>query len=175
MGQYESALKHWGIPGQQWGVRRWQNEDGTFNEAGKLRYFGKAAKDLYDYHQSRGYTLTSDPGTRKASIMAGTNYEKYREKLSQNSKKDPLYSKAVKELLNEVNKTWNDDTFKHLVKTNLDMKRYIKEGEEYYKNLNSEMSSRYISYVLNDMMKNDYKVDERGKYTISSNGKRVKL
>ena len=34
------SLKHFGIPGQKWGTRRWQNPDGTFNAAGKLRYFG---------------------------------------------------------------------------------------------------------------------------------------
>ena len=33
-------LYHHGIKGQKWGQRRWQNEDGTFNEAGKKRYFG---------------------------------------------------------------------------------------------------------------------------------------
>lgn len=36
---YESNyLMHHGIKGQKWGVRRWQNADGTFNEAGKRRY-----------------------------------------------------------------------------------------------------------------------------------------
>ena len=34
------ALKHYGITGQKWGQRRWQNPDGTFNAEGKIRYFG---------------------------------------------------------------------------------------------------------------------------------------
>lgn len=33
-----SELKHFGIPGQKWGIRRWQNADGSFNEEGKKRY-----------------------------------------------------------------------------------------------------------------------------------------
>ena len=37
-------LYHHGIKGQKWGVRRWQNADGTFNEAGKKRYFGDGEK-----------------------------------------------------------------------------------------------------------------------------------
>lgn len=32
-------LQHWGIKGQKWGVRRYQNEDGTLTEAGKKRYY----------------------------------------------------------------------------------------------------------------------------------------
>ena len=34
----EYELFHWGIKGQKWGVRRFQNEDGTLTEAGKKRY-----------------------------------------------------------------------------------------------------------------------------------------
>ena len=35
---YELCLAHHGIKGQQWGVRRYQNPDGTLTEAGKKRY-----------------------------------------------------------------------------------------------------------------------------------------
>lgn len=31
-------LMHFGIPGQKWGERRFQNEDGTLTPAGKVRY-----------------------------------------------------------------------------------------------------------------------------------------
>lgn len=31
-------LYHYGIKGQRWGTRRWQNDDGSFNEEGKIRY-----------------------------------------------------------------------------------------------------------------------------------------
>ena len=34
----DNCLAHFGIRGQKWGVRRYQNEDGTLTEAGKQRY-----------------------------------------------------------------------------------------------------------------------------------------
>lgn len=33
-----TELYHWGIKGQKWGVRRFQNPDGTLTEEGKKRY-----------------------------------------------------------------------------------------------------------------------------------------
>lgn len=33
-----TSLYHYGIQGQKWGLRRWQNEDGSFNYEGKIRY-----------------------------------------------------------------------------------------------------------------------------------------
>ena len=35
---YNNELYHWGKKGMKWGVRRYQNEDGTLTEAGKKRY-----------------------------------------------------------------------------------------------------------------------------------------
>lgn len=32
-----NELYHWGIKGQKWGNRRYQNEDGTYTEEGKIR------------------------------------------------------------------------------------------------------------------------------------------
>ncbi len=33
----ENSLKHFGVKGQRWGVRRYQNEDGTRTRTGKQR------------------------------------------------------------------------------------------------------------------------------------------
>ncbi len=41
---YEVYLAHHGIKGQRWGVRRYQNEDGSYTEAGKKRYAKVSAK-----------------------------------------------------------------------------------------------------------------------------------
>lgn len=57
---------HHGIKGQRWGVRRYQNEDGSLNEDGKKRYakmISKANKYNKKYHK---YTAKSEKV--KASI-----------------------------------------------------------------------------------------------------------
>lgn len=38
MSEYPTYLIHYGIEGQKWGVRRFQNEDGSLTEEGKKRY-----------------------------------------------------------------------------------------------------------------------------------------
>ena len=38
MGTYNDELCHYGILGMKWGVRRYQNKDGTLTKAGKKRY-----------------------------------------------------------------------------------------------------------------------------------------
>ena len=43
---YETELYHYGIKGQKWGVRRYQNYDGSYTKAGMKRY--NSAVDKYE-------------------------------------------------------------------------------------------------------------------------------
>lgn len=44
----DNKLNHAGIKGMKWGVRRYQNKDGSLTPAGKKRYNRDAVKDMSD-------------------------------------------------------------------------------------------------------------------------------
>lgn len=73
--QREEDLMHYGLKGMKWGVRRWQNSDGSFNEAGKKRYFGEGSGENY---RSVG---------RKAIVSANKTAKEKRANKAQNSSK----------------------------------------------------------------------------------------
>ena len=68
MGYYDNVLEHHGILGQKWGVRRFENEDGSLTSAGKARYHTdsegnyqklKTAKSNYKAASKEFYKSTS--------------------------------------------------------------------------------------------------------------------
>ena len=59
--QYESSLQHWGIKGMKWGVRRYQNEDGTLTDAGKKRYERDVRENKAKKKENRIDTSEPDP------------------------------------------------------------------------------------------------------------------
>jgi hypothetical protein len=66
MGMYEQHyLKHWGIKGMKWGVRRYQNKDGTLTELGEKRY----AKDASE----KGFDQTDTDGTKYKVVGKGND------------------------------------------------------------------------------------------------------
>lgn len=59
----QEELRHWGIKGQKWGIRRFENPDGSLTEEGKKRYGNQ-----YYYENKRMYkagTISKDEYKRQ--------------------------------------------------------------------------------------------------------------
>lgn len=90
-------LSHHGIKGQKWGVRRYQNSDGSLTSKGRLRYYKKAGKSL----EKRDALVRED--AKKYLKDAGGNKSKAREQVreditiarSENRSKHNLAKAAV--------------------------------------------------------------------------------
>lgn len=62
----ETTLQHWGIKGMKWGVRRYQNKDGTLTAAGKKRMYREMFDDeSKDLKERKKYIASSERWVRE--------------------------------------------------------------------------------------------------------------
>ena len=94
----ETYLEHHGIKGQKWGIRRYQNPDGSLTEAGKAKLASGdaprstkrvAKRDAKEYARAKMY-YGEGAGNRRKLIKAT---------VEQRKKNDPFYAKEFERQL----------------------------------------------------------------------------
>lgn len=102
---YENYLEHHGIKGMRWGVRRYQNEDGTYTSEGKKRYISdKTRRTDRDIHSFDPYRRTGVKDKRGRELLSKEDVSNIRKAfLAQKAKEEARYSKKWDDYVAKVN------------------------------------------------------------------------
>ena len=100
-------LKHYGVKGMKWGVRRFQNSDGSLTADGKKRYSGDNLKDIQK-QVNQGKNVVD--GVKKTKAKAA-------EKRTEKKIKDDLSQMSDKELRDIVNRLNMEERYMQVMKS----------------------------------------------------------
>ena len=145
-------LYHHGILGQKWGVRRYQNDDGTWTTAGKERRRKLRKWDPRRFQNEDG-SLTEEGKVRymEAARRGKLNYKKLSnadlDMINTRFNKENIYKRNVKEAIDELPST--------KIKKSL-----LKVGEEAAKSALKAFSVPFSG--IGDTMKTAFNVDKGG-------------
>lgn len=152
---YDDDMIHSGIIGMKWGVRRYQNPDGTLTEAGKKRY--AKMLDNRSKHNKKKMKLdkkitdkTESHETERAEI-ARKQYESFKEAVKQNP--TMLYKYRYLFTDDELVSAKNRLQTEQALKTLSDQK--IKEGADKLNAYMSYLTAANTTYkAVTEMMSN---------------------
>lgn len=126
-------LYHHGVKGQRWGVRRYQNPDGSLTDVGR-KHIKKDAKKL------------SKKDTIKRIHEEDAFYKKYGlDTISKNAKREKSYD-DMKKILSDIDKEFKDTDSKTLVSYDNELNKRLKEVGSRYSVDDLDLS--YVQYGL---------------------------
>lgn len=82
----EDYLIHYGVLGMKWGIRRYQNKDGSLTSSGKKRYSGQSDQINRVKERSSRFAKAIKLGTNTTEAILKINKNKYAKKTSRSLK-----------------------------------------------------------------------------------------
>lgn len=141
---YSDELKHHGVLGQKWGIRRYQNEDGTLTAKGKARQRKDVASD------------------KRAMIVKGQELYRISSKKDSDASSDKLYVSATSDSgsfyttqIGRSNIFKSGEAFKHIYETTKDLKIPDKKTMEKVE-LSLMKNTKAREEVVNSLMSKGY-------------------
>lgn len=139
---HSEELYHHGIKGMKWGVRRYQNSDGSLTAVGQKRYARDAREKEFNKYDSstKTYYKTSKKNGRSDLEADPKRYVK--EDLSRTKKLADESANLTRNL-----KTANDQAIKSKPKTRMDLSKMT--DQEMREKINRELLERQYNDVFN--------------------------
>lgn len=155
MWQYErpyAYIEHHGILGQKWGIRRYQNEDGTLTELGKKHYAVKSYRAAKRHTSAVGKQLRGDIKTYQR-----TNKQlEEAEKLYQKERNKPFIFRNENKL-NALGQQFTSYAIQNMISYN-GMKEMERAYSEEVKNLRSSFIEAQKYKNIKELQTKDIKV-----------------